>query len=237
MATHSSVLAWRTPGTGEPRGLPCMGSHRVGHDWSDLAAVAAASSWKCHFFCPYYFCCRVAVYLLSRIWRFETPWTAAHQAPVLHCRLELAQALVHWVGDAVRWFARYRIWVWHRFSFSILQGSFPCFLASVIFEGEVRLILIIVLLHAMNLFSCQILKLPHLEFQHFDYDLLMYGFLCSDPTWNSRCFLNVWFDIFHQFWKNFNCYVFKYLFYRILSFASCLDSSYVCRTVWRCPDV
>ena len=34
---HSSVLAWRIPGTGEPSGLPSMGSHRVGHDWSDLA--------------------------------------------------------------------------------------------------------------------------------------------------------------------------------------------------------
>ena len=41
MATHSSVLAWRIPGTGEPGGLPSMGSHRVGHDWSDLAAAAA----------------------------------------------------------------------------------------------------------------------------------------------------------------------------------------------------
>ena len=39
MATHSSVLAWRIPGTGEPDGLPSMGSHRVGHDWSDLAAI------------------------------------------------------------------------------------------------------------------------------------------------------------------------------------------------------
>ena len=39
MATHSSVLAWRIPGTGEPRGLTSMGSHRVGHDWSDLAAA------------------------------------------------------------------------------------------------------------------------------------------------------------------------------------------------------
>ena len=38
MATHSTVLAWRIPGTGEPGGLPSMGSHRVGHDWSDLAA-------------------------------------------------------------------------------------------------------------------------------------------------------------------------------------------------------
>ena len=42
MATHSSVLAWRIPGTGEPGGLPSMGLHRVGHDWSDLAAAAAA---------------------------------------------------------------------------------------------------------------------------------------------------------------------------------------------------
>ena len=44
LATHSSVLAWRIPGTGEPGGLPSMGSHRVGHDWSDLAAAAAAGS-------------------------------------------------------------------------------------------------------------------------------------------------------------------------------------------------
>ena len=39
MATRSSVLAWRIPGTGEPGGLPAMGSHRVGHDWSDSAAA------------------------------------------------------------------------------------------------------------------------------------------------------------------------------------------------------
>ena len=43
MATHSSVLAWRIPGTGKPGGLPSLGSHRVGHDWSDLAAAAAAA--------------------------------------------------------------------------------------------------------------------------------------------------------------------------------------------------
>ena len=40
-ATHSSVLAWRIPGKAEPGGLPSMGSHRVGHDWSNLAAAAA----------------------------------------------------------------------------------------------------------------------------------------------------------------------------------------------------
>ena len=48
MATHSSVLAWRIPGTEEPRGLLSMGSHRVGHNWSDLAAAVAA--------CMYIYC-------------------------------------------------------------------------------------------------------------------------------------------------------------------------------------
>ena len=56
MATHSSVLAWRIPGTGEPGGLPSMGLHRARHDWSDLAEAAAAVKqvlkskfvWLCH---------------------------------------------------------------------------------------------------------------------------------------------------------------------------------------------
>ena len=46
MATHSSVLAWKIPGMVEPGGLPSMGSHRVGHDWSDLV-VAVAQRVKC----------------------------------------------------------------------------------------------------------------------------------------------------------------------------------------------
>ena len=45
MATHSSVLAWRIPGMAEPGGLPSMGLHRVRHDWSDLAAAAAAAAY------------------------------------------------------------------------------------------------------------------------------------------------------------------------------------------------
>ena len=55
-ATHSTVLAWRIPGTGEPGGLPSMGSHRVRHNWSDLAAAAAAGGiyaktrMYCHWF-------------------------------------------------------------------------------------------------------------------------------------------------------------------------------------------
>ena len=48
MATHSSVLAWRIPGTGQPAVLPSLGSHRVGHNWSDLAAAAAAVIMTLH---------------------------------------------------------------------------------------------------------------------------------------------------------------------------------------------
>jgi len=67
MAAHSSVLAWRIPGMGEPGGLPCMGSHRVRHDWSDLAAavrpfglgdsILLAQSWR----------------MTLAIWFFKTP--------------------------------------------------------------------------------------------------------------------------------------------------------------------
>ena len=48
MTTHSSVLAWRIPGMGEPGGLPSMGSHRVGHDWSNLAAAAFVQGYIVH---------------------------------------------------------------------------------------------------------------------------------------------------------------------------------------------
>ena len=50
MSTHFSILAWRIPGTGEPGGLPSLGSHRVGHDWGDSAAAAA--KWSSGF--PYF---------------------------------------------------------------------------------------------------------------------------------------------------------------------------------------
>ena len=63
-ATHSSVLAWRIPGTGEPGGLLSMGSHRVGHDWSDLAAAAAAMLSDVE----HLFMCLLAV-LCILIWR------------------------------------------------------------------------------------------------------------------------------------------------------------------------
>ena len=66
MATHSSVLAWRIPGTAGPGGLPSMGLHRVGHDGSDLAAAVAASQIVQEFSFPNYkvqlFLCNPCIY-------------------------------------------------------------------------------------------------------------------------------------------------------------------------------
>ena len=65
MATHPSVLAWRIPGTGEPGGLLSTVSHRVGHDWSDLAAAAAL--WLRHYF--YYMTVKIKLSYLQMIER------------------------------------------------------------------------------------------------------------------------------------------------------------------------
>ena len=55
MATHSSVLEWRIPGTGEPGGLLSMGSHRVRHDWSDLATAIASKAFTWFMFPATYY--------------------------------------------------------------------------------------------------------------------------------------------------------------------------------------
>ena len=86
MAIHSSVLAWRIPGTGEPGGLPSMRLHRVGHDWSDLAVAAAEFSSVAQL-CP----------TLCDPMNYSTPGLPAHpQVP------EFTQTHVHWVGDAIQ---------------------------------------------------------------------------------------------------------------------------------------
>ena len=72
MATHSSVLAWRIPGMGEPGWLPSMGSHRVGHDWSDLAAAVILIGLFNFFFFPVckeiYHCRRQIKYSKDKMW-------------------------------------------------------------------------------------------------------------------------------------------------------------------------
>ena len=83
MATHSSVLAWRIPGTAKPGGLLSMGSHRVRHNWSDLAAATAAQILLEHLLSHF-----------SRVRFFETPWTIAHQA---HLSMGFSRQ-EHWSG-------------------------------------------------------------------------------------------------------------------------------------------
>ena len=83
MATHSSVLAWRIPGMGEPGGLPSMGSHRVGHNWSDLAETclegflggASGKESSCQ--------CRRRNRCWFNLWVGKIPWSRKWQpAPV-----------------------------------------------------------------------------------------------------------------------------------------------------------
>ena len=78
MAAHSSVLAWRIPGTGEPGWLPSLGSHRVGHDWSDLAATVILIGWASILTENAHVLCWLSPLLvhapsLSHVWLFVTP--------------------------------------------------------------------------------------------------------------------------------------------------------------------
>ena len=75
VATHSSVLAWRIPGTAEPGGLPSMGMHWVEHDWSDLAAAALCISSILVFLSCILLCAKSLQLYLT-----VTLWTVAHQA-------------------------------------------------------------------------------------------------------------------------------------------------------------
>ena len=85
MATHSSVLAWRIPETGQPGGLPSMGSHRVRHDWSDSAAQEHRLFW-----------------LLS--WQLSQSWWVCHLANVVtqcHYNEHVMRLKVYWKsGDS-----------------------------------------------------------------------------------------------------------------------------------------
>ena len=100
MATHSSVLAWRIPETGEPGGLPSMGSHRVGHNWSDLAAAATLYCFRPSlinnvkkYFCP---CWSLLTKSTSLVTLVAFP---AHIAFDFLCNVSLLEML----ENAARW--------------------------------------------------------------------------------------------------------------------------------------
>ena len=103
MTTHSSVLAWRIPGTGKPCGLPSMGSHRVGHDWSDLAAAAAVpipegksrtseDKENCHLvWCPLLF-----FFTLHAVFQYRDPLT---MLTLIHIQISLMALLSSMLGS------------------------------------------------------------------------------------------------------------------------------------------
>ena len=88
MATHSSILAWRIPGMGEPGGLPSVGSHRVGHDWSNLAAAATAAAGAQYDWCLWQLkqervwkrslrCNCEGTHISGSVWTFSHQWLRA----------------------------------------------------------------------------------------------------------------------------------------------------------------
>ena len=90
MATHSNVFAWRIPGMAEPNGLPSVGSHRVRHDWSNIAAAAAWSNLKVLYLSPVVKrpgnLSTVVVELISHVWLL---WSHRLQPASLLCLWDL----------------------------------------------------------------------------------------------------------------------------------------------------
>ena len=90
METHSSVLAWRIPGTGEPGGLPSMGLHRIGHNWSHLAAEAEIL--------------RIFIYLCIYLWMFEFVYLFFQQIFIrfIQCAWDYTEINTRVTGIAVK---------------------------------------------------------------------------------------------------------------------------------------
>ena len=143
MATHSSVLAWRIPGIGEPGGLPSMGSHRVRHDWSDFAAAA---TWDqlLHLVddqLPPLESGNNNTYLLVKFW----VWNEITYGNCLTQFPGLSKAPVHIVAFAYCYYYRKREWIpvqnlkrvsavkyWHLLAFSCSVGDQGLSCCSVI---------------------------------------------------------------------------------------------------------
>ena len=94
MATHSSVLAWRIPGTGEPGGLPSMGSHRARHDWSDLAVAVADDFLELSLFQWY-----------NRCWQFDLWFLCVFKSNLNICKFTVCILLKPGLEDFKHYFA------------------------------------------------------------------------------------------------------------------------------------
>ena len=92
MATHSSVLAWRIPGTGEPGELLSMGSHRVGHDWSDLVT---AGNWYWLYGGNILTCVSATIPVPQRCCRIKQAWSYSTVSALTPC------SWAGWVSDCL----------------------------------------------------------------------------------------------------------------------------------------
>ena len=113
MATHSSVLAWRIPGTAEPGGLPSMGSHRVGHDWSILAAAATGNWFDDEKVYATEFHCNEA----ARKWKWQGKWKWQNE----HCSL-CSQAQL-WPWQIKLFASRTKVFPWQNWNDNWLSIS------------------------------------------------------------------------------------------------------------------
>ena len=100
MATHSSVLAWRVPGTGKPGGLPSLGLHRVGHDWSDLAVLLliqqSAFCLECLYIISERNCCQINVW--SKKWMWDLCFMTTEKLPSsINADCEYQKCSVEWL--------------------------------------------------------------------------------------------------------------------------------------------
>ena len=109
MATHSNIPAWRIPWTGEPGGLLSMGSHRVRHDWSDLAAAAAAVYSQCLLLTLLFYC----------IGRAKLSLSASHSTAT-----EIMHLWVFWGCSPPFFYANARLPFWIKYLEWLLLVSF-----------------------------------------------------------------------------------------------------------------
>ena len=100
MATHSSVLAWRIPGMGEPGGLPSMGFHRVGHDWSNLAVAAAGKPGMLQ---------SMGSRRVGHNWATELNWTESVPIFIRYFTLEIALCLLKWCVSYNFWTSKFKL--------------------------------------------------------------------------------------------------------------------------------
>ena len=101
MAPHSSTLAWKIPWTEEPGRLQSMGSHRVGHDWSDSSSIQYSTILKV--FWKYGISSVQFSSVAQPCPTFCNPMNCSTPGlPVHHQLPEFTQTHVHWVGDAIQ---------------------------------------------------------------------------------------------------------------------------------------